>query len=66
MRNNGFDDVEDSASNADTDVSMTNSNAGMEHEDEPKDEKEKYEEYTQWIYFLCYKFYFLCILDKIY
>lgn len=45
MRNNGFDDVEDSVSNADTDVSMTNGNAGME-QDEPKDEKEKYEEYT--------------------
>lgn len=66
MRNNGFDDVEDSVSNADTDVSMTNGNAGMEQKDEPKDEKEKYEEYTWWIYFLCYKFYFLCILDKIY
>lgn len=46
MRNTGFDDVEDSVSNADTDVSMTNGNAGMEQEDEPKDEKEKYEEYT--------------------
>lgn len=41
VRNNGFDDVEDSVSNADTDVSMTNGNAGMEQEDEPKDEKEK-------------------------
>lgn len=43
VRNNGFDDVEDSVSNADTDVAMTNGNAGMEHEAEPKDEKEKEE-----------------------
>lgn len=43
VRNSGFDDVEDSVSNADTDVAMTNGNAGMEHEAEPKDEKEKEE-----------------------
>lgn len=64
LRNNRFDDVEDPVSNADTDVAMTNCNADMEHEAEPKDEKEKYE-YT-WICFLSYKFYLICILDKIY
>lgn len=41
VRNSCFDDVEDSVSNADTDVAMTNGNAGMENEAEPKDEKEK-------------------------